>query len=281
MESYLAKLSSLPGGEDYIFLKKILKKYNLHTVCEEARCLNLGECFKRRSLTFIILGKICTRRCLFCGVKKGFPEKVLEDESERVAKAVRELSLSYCVITSVTRDDLETYGATIFANTIKKIRETAPHILIEVLVPDFMGDVEALKLIISKKPNVLAHNIETTKRLTNIVRDKKADYFRSLLILRKTKELDDKIVTKSGFMVGLGEEEDEIYYTLKDLKEHYVDIVTIGQYLMPTKDSYPVKKYYQKEDFERFANFGKNMGIKKVITGIKIRSSYLAEVYFH
>jgi lipoic acid synthetase len=280
MNSYQAKLSSLPGGKEYVFLKEILKKYNLHTVCESAKCPNLGECFQRRSLTFMILGEICTRNCLFCGVKKGLPQKVLADEPERVAKAVKELSLSYCVITSVTRDDLKDYGASIFAKTIEKIRKISPGTIVEVLIPDFMGDVEALKLVIAKKPDVLAHNIETTKRLTKIIRDKKTDYFRSLWILKKTKELNKEIITKSGFMVGLGEEEEEIYETLRDLKEYKVDIVTIGQYLMPTKNSYPVKKYYQKEAFEKFAEFGRSIGIKKVIAGVKVRSSYLAQVYF-
>ncbi|MEO0089070.1 MAG: lipoyl synthase, partial [candidate division WOR-3 bacterium] len=163
MDSYFAKISSLPGGKDYVLLKGILKKYNLNTVCESARCPNLGECFSKRSLTFMILGDICTRKCLFCGVKKGVPNKVLEDEPERVAFAIKELSLSYCVITSVTRDDLTDYGAGIFAQTIKKIREASPNTLIEVLIPDFMGNLEALKKVVLEKPNVLAHNIETTK----------------------------------------------------------------------------------------------------------------------
>lgn len=281
MDSYFAKISSLPGGEDYVFLKNILKKYNLHTVCEGAKCPNLGECFSKRSLTFMILGDICTRRCLFCGVKKGIPNKVLEDEPERIALAIKELSLSYCVITSVTRDDLVDYGAEIFAQTIERIREISPNTLIEVLIPDFMGDLESLKKVVFKKPNVLAHNIETTKRLTKIIRDEKADYFRSLWILKKTKELNKEIITKSGFMVGLGEEKDEIYETLLDLKEAEVDIVTIGQYLMPSKNCYPVKKYYPKEDFKEFINWGRKIGIKKVISGIKVRSSYLAEVYFY
>lgn len=281
MDSYFAKLSSLPGGKDYVFLKSILKKYNLHTVCEGAKCPNLGVCFGKRSLTFMILGDICTRNCLFCGVKKGIPSKVSEEEPKNVALAVKELSLSYCVITSVTRDDLVDYGSGIFAQTIEEIRRISPNTLIEVLIPDFMGDLEALKKVVLKKPNVLAHNIETTKRLTKIIRDKKADYFRSLWILKMAKELDDKIITKSGFMVGLGEKEEEIYETLVDLKEARVDIVTIGQYLMPSKDSYPVKKYYSEKDFERFALLGKEIGIKKVVSGIKVRSSYLAEVYFH
>lgn len=280
MDSYFAKISSLPGGKDYTLLKSILKKYNLHTVCESAKCPNLGECFGKKSLTFMILGDVCTRKCLFCGVKKGVPNKVLEDEPEKVAFAVRELSLNYCVITSVTRDDLADYGSGIFAQTIEKIKELSPNTLVEVLIPDFMGDLAALKKVVLKKPNVLAHNIETTKRLTKIIRDKKADYFRSLWILKKTKELDEKIITKSGFMVGLGEKEEEIYENLFDLKEAKVDIVTIGQYLMPSRDSYPVKKYYKEEDFKKFAYWGKEIGIKKVISGIKVRSSYLAKVYF-
>lgn len=281
MDSYFAKISSLPGGKEYILLKSILKKYKLHTVCESAKCPNLGECFSRRSLTFMILGNICTRKCLFCGVKKGVPNRVLEDEAGKVALAVKELSLNYCVITSVTRDDLADYGAGIFAQTIEKIREISSHTLIEVLIPDFMGDLASLKKVVLKRPNVLAHNIETTKRLTPIVRDKKADYFRSLWILKKAKELDERIITKSGFMIGLGENEKEIYETLLDLKEAKVDIVTIGQYLMPSRDSYPVKKYYKEEDFKKFALWGKEVGIKKVISGIKVRSSYLAEVYFY
>ncbi|MEO0097032.1 MAG: lipoyl synthase [candidate division WOR-3 bacterium] len=281
MDSYFAKISSLPGGEDYALLKGILKKYNLNTVCEDAKCPNLGECFSRKSLTFMILGDVCTRKCLFCGVKKGVPNKILEEEPEKIALAVKELSLTYCVITSVTRDDLADYGAGIFAQTIEKIREISLNTLVEVLIPDFMGDFEALKKVILKKPNVLAHNVETTKRLTKIIRDKKANYFRSLWILKKTKELDERIITKSGFMVGLGEEEEEIYETLIELKEANVDIVTIGQYLMPSRESYPVKKYYKEEDFKKFANWGKEIGIKKVISGIKIRSSYLADIYFH
>ncbi|MEO0130158.1 MAG: lipoyl synthase [candidate division WOR-3 bacterium] len=281
MDSYFAKISSLPGGKDYALLKGILKKYNLNTVCEDAKCPNLGECFSRKSLTFMILGDVCTRKCLFCGVKKGVPNKILEEEPEKIALAVKELSLTYCVITSVTRDDLADYGAGIFAQTIEKIREISLNTLVEVLIPDFMGDFEALKKVILKKPNVLAHNVETTKRLTKIIRDKKANYFRSLWILKKTKELDERIITKSGFMVGLGEEEKEIYETLLDLKEARVDIVTIGQYLMPSRDSYPVKKYYKEEDFKKFANWGKEIGIKKVISGVKIRSSYLADIYFH
>ncbi|MEO0113198.1 MAG: lipoyl synthase [candidate division WOR-3 bacterium] len=278
MESYFAKLSSLPGGEDYVFLKSILKKYNLHTVCENAKCPNLGECFSKRSLTFLILGNICTRRCVFCGVPKGVPERVSEDEPKRVALAVKELSLNYCVITSVTRDDLEDYGAEIFVKTIEEIRKISSNTLIEVLIPDFMGELEALKKVVLRRPNVLAHNIETTKRLTKIIRDKKADYFRSLWILKKAKELDNRIITKSGFMVGLGEEEEEIYETLLDLKKADVDIVTIGQYLMPSRSNYPVKKYYRKEDFKKFVEWGKKIGIKKIISGIKVRSSYLAGI---
>ncbi len=281
MDSYFAKISSLPGGKEYSFLKSILKKYNLHTVCEGAKCPNLGECFRRKSLTFMILGDICTRKCLFCGVKKGVPNKILKDEPEKIALAVKELALNYCVITSVSRDDLADYGAEIFAQTIEKIKEASPNILVEVLIPDFMGDLASLKKVVLKRPNVLAHNIETTKRLTKIIRDRKADYFRSLWILKKVKELDERIITKSGFMVGLGEDEKEIYETLLDLKEAKVDIVTIGQYLMPSKNSYPVKKYYKEGDFKKFAYWGEEIGIKKVISGIKVRSSYLGETYFH
>ncbi|MEO0102041.1 MAG: lipoyl synthase [candidate division WOR-3 bacterium] len=269
----------LPGGEDYSQVLKTLKGLKLNTVCQESHCPNLGECFGKRTATFMILGKVCTRNCQFCSVASGKPEAVDPEEPKRLAEAVKLLGLNYVVITSVTRDDLPDGGAEHFAETVRRIREESPFCRIELLIPDFLGNTESLDRVIETQPDVIGHNLETIKSLTKEIRDKRADYERSLFVLRYIKE-KSRIITKSGLMVGLGETEEEIIFTLRDLKRVMVDIITIGQYLPPTKLSPPVKKFYTAEEFFRLNKFGKKMGFQKFFAGPLVRSSYKAGEIF-
>lgn len=257
------------------FVRKVLKEHNLNTVCDSARCPNKCECYAKNTATFMILGKNCTRSCRFCSVDDSMPEEVNLNEPYNVAKAVKELGLKYSVITSVTRDDLPDGGAGHFANTIYEIKKLSPEVKIEVLTPDFQGDKEAINKVISAKPEVLNHNVETVKRLYPIVRPQ-ADYERSLEFIKYAKETSPEIYTKSGFMIGLGETDEEITELLQDLKCHNCDIVTIGQYIQPTKNHLKVEKYYTLEEFENLKDIALKIGIKHPISSPLARSSYKA-----
>jgi len=259
--------------------KKILRQFNLSTVCEEARCPNQGECFSKKTATFMILGDKCTRNCSFCAVESAYPLPPDKYEPERIAEAVVLLRLKFVVITSVTRDDLSDGGASHFAQTIKAIRERDKDIKVEVLTPDFRGDINALKTVLDAEPDVFNHNIETVPRLYPMVRPK-ADYFASLNMLKSTKRLYPDIKTKSGIMLGLGEKRAEVLSVLSDLREAGCDFLTIGQYLMPRKENIPVVEYIKPEVFEEYRTRGLEMGFKAVASSPLTRSSMNAEEMF-
>jgi lipoic acid synthetase len=269
----------IPPYQDLLKIKSILNETKLHTVCEEARCPNLGECFSKGTATILILGKICTRNCGFCAVEHGLPVTLNEEEPEKVAYAVKKMGLQYIVITSVTRDDLPDGGASLFAKTIQAIRRLDRKIKVEVLIPDFRGDLSSLKTVLEEGPDVLNHNIETVPRLYPEVRPQ-ADYRRSLDLLKKSKELYPHIFTKSGFMLGLGETENEIIDLLKDLRGVECDFLTIGQYLQPRLDRLPVVRYVLPEEFEEFKKIGEKMGFSSVASGPFVRSSFHASQMF-
>lgn len=282
---YLKKPSwlkiKLPAGDEFAEVFKLLKKYNLSTVCHEARCPNINECWAKKSATIMILGKICTRACRFCAVASGDPGGVVDsEEPEHVAEVVKKLGLKYVVVTSVDRDDLEDFGSNHYARTIKCIKEKNPQIKVEALIPDFSGREEYLKNVTESAPFVIGHNIETVRRLTPYIRDRRCSYEGSLTVLRTIKKLNDSILTKSGFMLGLGEKRSEVIETLKELKESGVDIITIGQYLQPTKKHHYVQKYYTPEEFDEFKKIGEEFGVKYVISGPLVRSSYHAAEIF-
>jgi len=264
-----------PLGENYRKVKSLLSSLDLHTVCQEANCPNIGTCFEEKTATFLILGRICTRGCSFCDVDRGVPLSLDVSEPLHIAEAVKILGLEYVVITSVTRDDLENGGASHFAEVIKKIRESNLECKVEVLIPDFKGDFESLKIVLTEKPFVLNHNLETVKRLYPIVR-KGADYQRSLDLLRASKDYDSSILTKSGIIIGMGEEWEEIIELMQDLKDIKCDLLTIGQYLSPSDKHLPVVKYYPPEDFEKLKKIGEKMGFMRVESGPLVRSSYHA-----
>ncbi len=264
-----------PLGENYRKVKSLLSSLELHTVCQEANCPNIGTCFEEKTATFLILGRICTRGCSFCDVERGIPLPLDVSEPLHISKAVRKLGLEYLVITSVTRDDLKDGGASHFASVIKILRESNPGCKVEVLVPDFKGDFESLKIVLKEKPFVLNHNLETVKRLYPIVR-KGADYQRSLSLLKKSKGYDSSILTKSGIIIGMGEEWGEIIELMEDLRKVYCDLLTIGQYLSPSDKHLPVAKYYPPEDFEKLKKTGEKMGFVRVESGPLVRSSYRA-----
>lgn len=264
----------IPQGENYSEIKSIIENYKLHTVCSEARCPNMGECWNSGTATFMILGEVCTRNCGFCAVKTGMPNKLDADEPRRVAEAVRLMKIKYAVVTSVNRDELYDGGATIFAETIKQIRRLNPDCKIEVLIPDFRGSEFALNIVLDSFPDVLNHNIETVPRLYLTVRPQ-AKYERSLELLRRAKKRG--FITKSGLMVGLGETDDEIISVLNDLRKVECDIVTIGQYLQPTKNHLPVKRFLHPKQFVELKKYALDIGFKYVESGPLVRSSYHAE----
>ena len=266
----------MPGGPTYRELKALMRGAKLHTVCEEARCPNIGDCWERKSATFMILGNICTRRCHYCAVTTGRPGGVDVGEPERLARIVERMGLNYCVITSVNRDDLGDGGAFIFSLCIKLIRAYSPNCKVEVLIPDFAGNVWALKKLIKAKPDVLNHNLETSKRIFKKVRPK-GDYKRSLELLALSKELDTNIPTKSGIMIGLGEDFEEIVETMEDLRSHGCDLLTIGQYLRPSQKHWPISKFYKPSEFDELKRIGTDMGFKHVAAGPLVRSSYHAD----
>ncbi|UCB51904.1 MAG: lipoyl synthase, partial [Candidatus Zixiibacteriota bacterium] len=256
-------------------VKSLLAKSNLHTVCQEANCPNICHCFDKGTATFLILGDVCTRGCGFCDVKRGVPVPIDENEPERVAEAVRKLSLDYVVITSVTRDDLDDGGASVFARTINEIRSSIPSCSVEVLIPDFGGSFESLKTVLDAKPDVLNHNMETVKRLYSRVRSG-ADYQRSLDLLGSAKMIDSCIATKSGVMLGLGESREEIVELMRDLRSVYCDLLTIGQYLSPSGDHLPIAKFYHPDEFAELKIAGEEIGFGHVESGPLVRSSYHA-----
>lgn len=265
-----------PFGENYRRVKSLLAQLDLHTVCQEANCPNIGTCFEEKTATFLILGKICTRGCNFCDVDRGAPLPLDPLEPLHIAQAVKNLGLEYAVITSVTRDDLEDGGASHFVQVIREIRNLNPDCKIEVLVPDFKGEIAPLKIVLKERPEVLNHNLETVKRLYPLVR-KGADYKRSLILLEKSKEYDSSIITKSGVIIGMGEEWEEIVELLKDLRGVNCNLLTIGQYLSPSDKHLPVKKYYPPEDFSSFKRIAEEKGFIKVESGPLVRSSYHAK----
>lgn len=265
-------------GENYRDLKSLMRGLGLHTVCEEAHCPNISECWEHRTATFLILGDTCTRSCGFCAIKTGRPGKLDLEEPERVARAIEALQLKHAVITSVNRDELPDGGAEIFAELIRRTRQYVPDCGIEVLIPDFKGVWWALQIVMDAQPSILNHNIESVPRLYYIVRPQ-AKYTRSLELLKRAREMDPTkgdIYTKSGLMVGLGEETEEVVQVLRDLREHEVDIVTIGQYLRPSFRHLPVMKYYTPAEFKELKAEALSMGFKHVESGPLVRSSYHA-----
>jgi len=264
-----------PMGENYHDLKKLARGMNLHTVCESAQCPNIGECWNHKTATFMLLGNLCTRRCGFCAVPKGRPEPIDFDEPRRVAEAVATLGLNFAVVTSVNRDDDNIGAARVFAQTIEQIREQKPGCRVEVLIPDFQGKEEALRIVLEAKPDILNHNTETVPRLYRAVRSG-ARYERTLNLLRRAKEIDPSMVTKTGVMVGLGETTEELLQVYSDLAKQNVDILTIGQYLRPSKDHAPMTRYYTPEEFAFMKTEAMKMRFRHVESGPLVRSSYHA-----
>jgi len=264
----------LPTGENYASVKKIVRENNLHTICEDGNCPNMGECWGAGTATLMILGNICTRSCSFCAVATGRPTEYDLDEPKRVAEAVKKMKLKHCVITSVNRDELSDKGSLVWAETIRQIKLLNPDTTIETLIPDFKSDWQALQNVLSEKPEVISHNMETVKRLYRLVRPQ-AKYERSLEQIKKTKEFG--LRTKSGIMVGLGETDDEVFEIMDDLVKNGCDVLTIGQYLQPTKMHLQVKQYVTPQKFEEYRIVGMKKGFKIVESGPMVRSSYHAE----
>jgi lipoic acid synthetase len=269
-----------PSGENYTKVKQSLRSLDLHTVCEEARCPNISECWGTGTATIMIMGDTCSRGCRFCAVNSGKPVLLDADEPERVAKAIKEWKLSYVVITSVCRDDLKDGGAEHIAKTIKATKDLCPKTIVEPLIPDFRGNEDSIKIIVESKPEVISHNIETVSRLTPKVRDVRASYEQSLRVLKKIKDIDSLIYTKSSIMLGLGENEEEIIQTIKDLRSVGVNILTLGQYLQPNPKYLPVVEYITPEKFSWLREIGESMGFAYVASGPLVRSSYRAGEFF-
>ena len=265
-----------PGGPNYLDLRARFRSAALHTVCEEAHCPNIGDCWERRTATFMILGDTCTWRCHYCAVKTGRPDAVDMEEPRRLAATVQQMGLRYCVITSVTREDLPDGGASVFAECIRQIRTLLPDCRVEVLIPDFKGDDDALATVLDAAPDVLNHNIETVRRVFRTVRPKGV-YDRSLRLLRRAGELAGRIPTKSGMMVGLGETDEEIAETMGDLLENGCRLLTVGQYLRPSPVHFPLQRYYRPEEFDAIRDLGLRMGFRHVASGPLVRSSYHAD----
>jgi len=266
----------LPSGPQVEQLRALMRSKELHTVCEEAHCPNMAECWGAGTATFMILGDTCTRSCGFCAVKSGRPLQLDLDEPARVGDAVARMSLQHAVVTSVNRDELADGGAAIFAETIREIRRRSPGTTIEVLIPDFRGVVEALDVVLEARPEILNHNTETVPRLYPRVRPQ-AVYERSLEVLRHTKRSAPDLVCKSGIMVGLGETRDEVLATMRDIREQGTDILTIGQYLRPSAQHLPIERYWSPEEFDGLRDAGMAMGYRHVESGPLVRSSYHAE----
>lgn len=266
----------LPIGESYKKIQNLVKKYKLNTVCQSASCPNIGECWGKGVATFMILGNICTRSCKFCGIKTGRPNKLDFDEPNKIAMSIKILKIKHVVLTSVNRDDLKDMGIFIWIKTIEKIRKIKFTTTIETLIPDFKGNEKIINKIINTKPEIISHNIETIHRLTKNVRVQ-AKYERSLYVLQYIKKINKNIKTKTGIMLGLGETKKEVIKTMQEIKESEVDILTIGQYLQPTINHYPVKSFITPEEFNSLKIIGLEMGFKHVESGPLVRSSYHAE----
>jgi lipoyl synthase len=264
-----------PVGDNFHNLKKLARGMGLHTVCESAQCPNIGECWNHKTATFMLLGDICTRRCGFCAVPKGRPEPIDLDEPRRVAEAVATLGLKHAVVTSVNRDDDNIGSARIFAETIREIRERTPDCRVEVLIPDFQGLEESLRIVLDAKPDVLNHNTETVPRLYRVVRSG-ARYERTLALLENAKKFSPGMVTKSGVMVGLGESSEELIEVFRDLGTRGVDILTVGQYLRPSKDHLPIARFYEPAEFTYLRDQALRFGFRHVESGPMVRSSYHA-----
>jgi lipoic acid synthetase len=265
----------LPKDPVFWSTKSLISDLKLHTVCEEAQCPNRWECWSQGTATFMIAGDRCTRACGFCAVKTAKPFALEDDEPERVAEATKRMNLKHVVITAVARDDLKDGGAQHFADTIEAVRQSNPEIIIEILVPDFNAEHWAIDLVVKARPHIFNHNLETVERLTPLVRSR-AKYWRSLAVLKKAKEIDPAIETKSGIMLGLGETEEEIFQTLDDLRNHDVSVLTMGQYLRPSERHLPVVDYIHPETFESYRLVALKMGFKFVASGPLVRSSYHA-----
>lgn len=270
-----------PKGENYEELKGLFGDLNLHTVCEEAHCPNLHECWGGGTATLMLMGDVCSRACRFCMVTPGKPGGTLDElEPENVAFALSKMGLSYVVLTSVDRDDLPDGGAAHFAKTISLVKEKDTGMLVEVLIPDFQGDLGDLRKVVEAGPDVIAHNIETTMSLTRRVRDPRANYWQSLSVLRNVKKLSDRVRTKSSIMVGLGESEDEVTQAMVHLRQADVDFLTVGQYLRPSARHLKVEEYVRPEQFERYRKIGEDLGFLYVASGPLVRSSYRAGEFF-
>ena len=264
-----------PGGPNYSALKHLMRDLKLHTVCEEAHCPNIGECWEHRAATFMILGDVCTRNCAYCAVAHGTPAALDRDEPARLATAVERMGLRHVVITSVDRDDLPNGGAEMFAAAIVEIRARTPGTSVEVLIPDFKGSERALEIVVDAKPDILNHNLETVERLYRLARPG-GRYPRALELLGRAKALDSSLLTKSGLICGLGEEWDELLVAMRDLRTQGVDILTVGQYLRPSSQHLPIARYYRPDEFAELRRLGIVMGYRHVEAGPLVRSSYHA-----
>ncbi|MBC5805039.1 MAG: lipoyl synthase [Candidatus Eremiobacter antarcticus] len=270
----------LPSGDNYLKLRSLVKDSNLHTVCQEAMCPNIAECWGVGTATFMILGDTCTRGCRFCNVKTGRPNAIDPLEAFKLAASIEELRLNYAVITCVDRDDLPDGGAAQMAQAIRAIKARTPHVKVEVLTSDYRGDLDAVWTVVEAKPDVYAHNIETTRTLTRQVRDRRCGYEQSLSVLQGVKKLRPDLYTKSSIMLGLGESDEDVLQTARDLRLHGVDIITFGQYLQPTQKHLKVVEFVTPEKFAWFAREVKPLGFHQVVSGPLVRSSYHAEQAF-
>ena len=274
--------SKLPTEQKFKEIRNLLQREGLHTVCEEAFCPNRTECWESGTATFLLMGEYCTRKCAFCDVTTRNPHKVLDlEEPTKIANTVYELDLKYVVLTSVTRDDLADGGASHLSACIQEIKAKTPGTIIEILIPDFKGDNSALKKVVNAKPQVIGHNIETTQELTSSLRDSRASYRQSLAVLKTIKKLDPQIYTKSSLILGFGESDEGILKAFRDLKEANVDIVTLGQYLQPSRKSVPVHEYITPEKFEYWSEKARKEGFLAVVSGPLVRSSYKAASLYY
>ena len=264
-----------PGGPNYVEIKQLMRGLGLHTVCEEAHCPNIGECWEHRAATFMVLGDVCTRNCAYCAVAHGTPKPYDAEEPARLAEAVARMNLQHVVITSVDRDDLPNGGAEIFAGCVHEIRKWLPETSIELLIPDFKGSDEALRIVVESRPDILNHNLETIERLYRIARPG-GRYHRALTLLRRAKELAPDLMTKSGIICGLGEEWDELVTAMGDLQAQGVEILTLGQYLRPSAAHLPVARFYTPQEFGELKIIGLELGFRHVESGPLVRSSYHA-----
>ncbi len=270
-----------PSGENYGHLKTLLRAGSLHTVCEEAHCPNVAECWGGGTATIMLLGDVCTRGCRFCAVTSGNPHGLVDaDEPRKVAEAIADLGLRYVVLTSVDRDDLPDGGADHFARTIREVKRRDPDILVEALIPDFAGDLDAVRTVVDSGPDVLDHNLETVRRLQGVARDRRANYDQSLSVLRGAKGMRVGLFTKSSLMLGLGETRDEVLQAMRDLRANRVDLLTLGQYLRPSAWHLPVQEYVSPEAFDSLREAGEALGFAYVAAGPLVRSSYRAGEFF-